>query len=178
MGGQQRAAIGQALEKGQPLSYDHLLRVGQDAIVTSEYKDETGTWVERALENWLKTSWQYPYGISDGFGGSNLLDDGLSTKKIEYWQDSCFEILTSIMSEYRKYYPYIEGASSRQLRLKQVAQFIDTLGGLDFLSSKMESVNWMTSLCFAGHIDIIQCLVQSYVDLKKRVVTFGFNLRV
>jgi len=141
MGDEQKEAIQRALEFGSPIPYKLLLRVGQEALLTSEFKDELGIWVERSLENWLKTSWQYPYGISEIADTSQQTGIKNSTQSVEKWQNSCYEILVGILNEYSDYTQ--KGSFlTPSIRLKTVVKFIDALGGIKFLDSENGTINW------------------------------------
>jgi hypothetical protein len=140
----QRVAIQRALENGQPVEYALLLQVGHRALVTSEYKDNIVNWIERTLDTWLRASWQYPYGISEGLdqGGFGEGGDRAIVTKRREWQDSCYEILVGILAEYEKHAKKGKSLTAQQLSLRRVARFIDAIGRVEFLSADVASVDW------------------------------------
>jgi hypothetical protein len=145
MDARQQESILLALQRGRPVPYDLLLRVGHAALVTSEFKDKIGEWIERTLDTWLKTSWQYPYGILEGFSQRRIQEfknQAVFHRDVEQWQDSCYEILVGICVEYENHKTSMIGLKETQLSIRRVLRFIKTLGGVNFLTSDINSVNW------------------------------------
>lgn len=145
MSKRQRESIEAALREGHPIPYKNLLTVGHETLMSSEFAGKYVDWIERTLDLWLRTAWNFPYGITDGVDheviGAND-EDGTWTQDIDYWQDSCFEILVGILDEYQQGFPCGGKLGARQENLFRVMRFVETLGKKEFLSTKLDSVNW------------------------------------
>jgi len=141
MDSNQKKAMQNALEFSMPIPFELLLKVGQQALLNSEFHDQIGIWVERTLDIWLKKSWQYPYGISEVVDVCRNPIDTSFDDSIVIWQNSCYEILIGILNEYETCIE--DGLEIEQpTRLNIVRNFIDALGGATFIESDDELINW------------------------------------
>ncbi len=165
--GELRAGVVEAVFRGTPLAYEHLLRVGDDTFLASEYGGRRGEWVEHALDAWLETAWDFPYGIGTRFlrswarpceGGAPrprqcrvaaMGQARCGCEEIkgcgvwEAWQDSAYEILTGILEEYVP--PQGEGIvpPSRRTDLERARRFVGALGGRALLADTgRECIDW------------------------------------
>jgi hypothetical protein len=139
----QDAAVKEMLENGNPIAYHYLLRIGQQTLDETGYKKELVIWREQALDFWLKTSWQYPYGILESFTwqeDANTSRQKLLAHNQDAFQDSCYEILVNILNEFRE--TANDKPSPKQQDLQTVDRFVHALGNLDFLNKDIKDVNW------------------------------------
>jgi len=146
MGEEQAASIKELLNHGKPMEFRHLLRVGQGTISKAEHKEVYRQWSETSLDNWLKSSNQFPYGLFDYGSRSKFIpDEGKKAQirsNMNLWQDSCYEILVELTSEYESHQNQDAPLSKKASQLLWVQQFINKIGGKNLLNGCMDDIDW------------------------------------
>jgi len=140
---EQYSVIQDAILLGQPIPYDQLLRVGHETFCRSEYGSDMVIRVEKSINAWLRTSWQFPYNLDPRKTISQRNDD--KTQEVlwnEIWQDSCYEILLGMIEEYVKISTEHNILIDHHSDLHRVIRFVKALGGIEFLSADIASVDW------------------------------------
>jgi len=161
---EQRRAIRAAALACKPVPYEHLLRVGEATLRRSDVAGRLPDWIEQALDEWLNTSWHFPYGLSKQFAQYESSDIGKlrdaaaeergawRCQHWEEWEDGCLRTLVGMLGEYRDRRPEVEtlaAESGRRADLARVFRFVRSLGGNDFLEEhadidweELESLRW------------------------------------
>ncbi len=153
----QRKSIRSAVRQRLPVDYEFLLRVGEATMRGADVRSRRPDWIERALDEWLNTSWHFPYGLSKQFSSYELietegrpLDDSAEDREAwrcrhwAAWEDSCYRTLVGMLKEYGKELPEIRTNSAEQGRraaLARTYRFVDSLGGNGFMKEQAD-VDW------------------------------------
>lgn len=132
------------LELDCPVPYSHLLRVGEGEL-RKHAPDGMREWIESALDNWLQTSWQFPYSLEKQFtNAQNARDEDEQGHCVNWqrWQDHCYLSTLGMLEEYEKE-PKRESMTARQFDLLRIRRFIKTLGEDRFLGQDgFHNVDW------------------------------------
>jgi len=142
---EQQTALAEAIDNEVPVRYEHLLRVGNDILSRDDLRDVYASWVERALDFWLCSSWQFPYGVVRRFILCHYGKDyqkSWTPDKRRQWEENSYEVLCGLCAEYERVRPYEENSSGLRQDLQRVCRFIKELGGAKILSEVRTEVNW------------------------------------
>jgi hypothetical protein len=142
----QRDAIRSSLNAELPVSYQNLLRVGNETLLNSETAEDLSLWIERAVDMWLNTSWSFPYGLGRQFVQSQheisaSSDEAWRCNQGVKWQDACYESLVCMLNELTKHRTRL-ATTPREEDLNRVQRFVETLGGLRFLKDDYQNIDW------------------------------------
>ena len=156
IGKTQYQVIRRAAAQDKHVEYRYLLKVANQTITHSELSENMPVWVSRALDEWLNTSWHFPYGLSKEFSllegsdemptpaGNEHRQEVWRCRHWEHWEDSAFRILVGILKKYRTHQPDLDqllDSSGHSADLARVWRFVDALGGEQFLRDDSQ-VDW------------------------------------
>lgn len=149
------ALLAGAVERDEPIPYDALLRVGESIVTTEGLARDFAVWVEQALDSWLVTSRQFPYGVGPQFAqrlyGKSASDAWAMRSDWNDWEENAYDTLAHLCVEFEHKRGDLptEASSQRTKDLVRVCRFVKYLGGVDsglrtggITWEKLEALHW------------------------------------